>query len=476
MIYAVDTLPANPEAERMALGALMLNNGLAPQVLYQTEPEDYSVESNRIFFLAMRAIERGSGDRVINPLTLQDELVKAGNLERVGGSAAIGVLCDGVPLFSDVSPYIRLIKECSTLRKAAKLGNWLFKAALSQDARPDDMLSLLRAKVDELAEDQAADDLISSETAVARAMADLEGRWENKGAVVGLSSGFPDLDKVLLGFRGGKYYTLAAGTGVGKTTLALNFGQRIVSASPERVGLVISLEMSTEELTVKTLSTFTQIDAYRIETGDLTPHEKQFVREKAEEIKALPLEYVEGFSKVTANSLVARVAKVRRKHKRLDFLIVDYLQLLDSDEKRENEHLRLSEISRTLKRIAIMYNIPVIVLSQLNREFSKRANKDYQLSDLRGSGSIEQDSDVVMFLMPQDWEDEENPGRRLFIAKHRGGKKNVTINLVFFGEQSRFESAAFAPPPPVNGRNGHYPTKKQKAKAAAAEFIEEAGW
>lgn len=487
MIYEVEKLPSEPEAERMALGCALLDNGLAPQVLYQMAPEDYSVESNRLMFLAMRAIDRGdlSGSRAINPLTLQAELAKDGNLDRVGGPSAIAALFDGVPRFSDVSSYVRLIKDAAALRKAAHLGNWLFKASLANDVRLDEMLSLLRVKVDELTEDQAADDLISSEVAVTRMMANLEERWQNGGSMVGLSSGFPDLDKVLLGFRGGKYYTLAAGTGIGKTTLALNFAQRIVSEQgPDghRVGLVISLEMDTDELNIKTLSTFTQISAYKIETGDLTDHERRFVREKAEEIKALPLEYVEGFSKVTANSLTARVAKVKRKYKRLDFLIVDYLQLLDSDEKRENEHMRLSEISRTLKRIAIRYNIPVIVLSQLNRDFSKRANKDYQLSDLRGSGSIEQDSDVVMFLMPQDWDDEENTARRLVIAKHRGGKKNVEISLVFFGEQSRFESAAQdyqvaearQPERAHAGRNGFTP--KQKARAAAAEFVEEAGW
>jgi|SRR5882672_1748897 len=478
----------------MALGCVMLDNGLAPQVLYQTAMEDYSVESHRLIFLAMRAIDRGdlNGNRVINPLTLQSELEKAGNLERVGGPVAITGLFDGVPRFSDISPYVRLIKDAAILRKSAYLANWLFGESTANDARVADLLPLLRVKVDELTEDQIIDDLISSEAATSRAMLELEQRWEAGSGMIGLPSGFPDLDKVLLGFRGGKYYTLAAGTGIGKTTLALNFGQRIVSeAGPDgpRVGLIISLEMSTDELMIKTLSTFTQLNAYRIETGDLTDQEKEFVREKAEEIKRLSIEYVEGFSRVTANSLAARVAKVRRKYKRLDFLIVDYLQLLDSDDKRENEHLRLAEISRTLKRIAIMHNIPVIVLSQLNREFSKRANKDYQLSDLRGSGSIEQDSDVVMFLMPQDWEDQENPGRRLVIAKHRGGRKDVAINLVFFGEQSRFESAAVEAHPAgkpersrerVNGDGN----RSRKAKSGEKkerpgdwkQYAEEAGW
>lgn len=474
MIYQVDKLPANVEAERVLLGNVLLDNGAIPQALYQLSADDMSVDSNRIVFTAMRALD--AKKRAVDVLTLQAELVADGFLERIGGPAYIASLFDGVPRLGNLGEYVRLLKEASMRRKAMKVGNWLFQAALDDGAEPDSLLATLDAKVEELREGQAADDLISSESAVARTMEDLERRWESGGSVIGLASGFPDLDRVLLGFRGGKYYTLAAGTGIGKTTLALNFACRMV-ADDQRVGLVISLEMSTDELTVKTLSTFTKINAYKIETGDLSVHEKQFVREKAEEVKRLSLEYVEGFSKVTATSLAARVAKVRRKHGRLDFLIVDYLQLLDSDERRENEHLRLSEISRTLKRIAIMHNIPVIVLSQLNREFSKRANKDHQLSDLRGSGSLEQDSDVVLFLMPADWDDEDNPGRRLFIAKHRGGKKNTTINLMFFGEQSRFESAAIEHSQiEKKPANSYRAVKKQKAKAEVAEFLEESGW
>ncbi len=455
MLYPVDVLPANLEAERLTLGCVILDNGVAPQVIPVLDVDAYSFEANRLIFTAMRNLYRDN--RAINPLTLQEELRRTGEIESVGGAAYLASLFDGAPRFSDVTSYVCIVQEKATRRRAMRLANWLFNEAQGVDVRVEDLLASLSGKVAELQEGQAADDLISSQSAVERTMEEIELRWTTGREIIGLPTGFPDLDRTLRGLRGGKYYTVAACTGLGKTTLALNFADNIArNPGPDggRVGLIISLEMSVDELTVKQLSTATRIDADAIETGKLNETAKASVREAAELLKRIPIEYVEGFAKVTAGSLMARVEKVRRKHKRLDFLVVDYLQLLDADERKENEHQKLSEISRTLKRIARMYNIPVIVLSQLNREYAKRANKDHQLSDLRGSGSVEQDSDVVMFLMPQDWADEENPGRRLFIAKHRGGKKNVTIPLVFFGAQSRFESAAITPTAEPDGLGG----------------------
>jgi replicative DNA helicase len=445
VIYSVDKLPANPDAERLSLGCVILDNGVAPQALHELSAEDYSVESNRKIFLAMRDLDGKS--RAINPLTLQTRLQEKGELEAVGGPAYIASLFDGVPRFGDIREYVKLIKDAGLKRKAAYLGNWAFKSAVDGEASAEDLIAMLSAKVEELQEGQIVDDLISSEDAVSKAMTELEKRWQEGNKIIGLESGFPDLDRHLLGFRPGKYYVLAAGTNIGKTTLALNIANNFVSKpgpDGDRVGLIISLEMTTDELTIKALSTITRIDSYRIETGDLSDGEKQQVREAGERLKQLRLEYVEGFSKVTAGSIAARVMRIRRKHKRLDFLVVDYLQLLDSEDKRENEHARLTEISRTLKRICLKFNIPVIVLSQLNRKHAdrKEGGKDYRLDDLRGSGSIEQDADVVLFLMPQDWNDEENPGRRLHCGKHRGGKKHFTVDMVFFGNQSRFESAA----------------------------------
>ena len=435
----LENWPANRTAEQMILGVIILDNGTAPQAFADLSPDDFDFAPHRYIFHAMRSLDRKG--RGIDPLTLADELRLADKLDETGGPAFIASLFDGVPRFSDIRAYVKLVKDASTLRHALRLSAWIRAEAQAFDVNAEEFVQRLMGKVNELEQAKTVNDLVTSEQAANRTMVELEERWQQKGVLPGLSTGFPDLDKHILGLRP-KYYVLAAGTSIGKTTLALNFGNNIVTNDAEAVGLIITLEMSVEELGVKTLSTNTRIDSYDIETGNLSDDQKDEIRKASQVIARLPIEYVEGFSPVTAQSIANRVEMVKRKKGRLDFVIVDYLQLLDSDGKHENENIKLTDISRTLKRISLKHKIPVIALSQLSRDHMKRADHDYILSDLRSSGSIEQDADVVLFLMPEDWTDATDPRRRLKIAKQRGGKRDVTVNLVFFGNQSRFESAA----------------------------------
>lgn len=450
----VDKLPANPEAERLVLGCVILDNGLAPQVLHELSNDDFSSASNRYVFSAMRELDRRN--RRIDPLTVIEELTLANVINDVGGPAYVSHLFDGVPRFSVLTEYVRVIRECSLRRKAMKLANWIMVEAQSDDRRFEDLIEAANRQVEELHNHAQVNDLVGASDAVDRTMRQVEERWRTGQDIIGLSTGFDDLDRHLLGLRGGKYYVIAAAPGMGKTTLALNIADRITSdrRDGQRVGLVISLEMPVEELTIKMIATRTKLDTYGIETGRMHESERQLVREAAENLKkSVLLDFVEGFGRVTAQGLIARVNKVKQRHGRIDFLVIDYLQLLDTDSAKDSEYLKISEISRTIKRICVQANIPVIVLSQLNRKYADRTDKDYRLADLRGSGSIEQDADVVLFLMPEDWTSEDDPRRRLKIAKHRGGRKDVTINLVLFGDQSRFESAPAEGADPVYAKN-----------------------
>ena len=475
--------PQNLQAEQFILGAVILDNGVAPQALHELSADDFFSEAHRRVFRAMRELE--SRNEAINPLTLQEEMRKLESLDAVGGPAFLASLFDGVPRFSDIRDYVRLVKEASLKRKAINTARWLSNEAFAPDTRVDELLASLREKIADLEDGRIVDDLISTDDAVTRTMAALEESWESGRVVRGLSTGFPDLDKTLLGLQGGKYYVLAAGTGIGKTALALSIANSIIEAEPEKAGLIISLEMPVDELVRRRLANATRIDSYSIETGALNDAEKNYVREKAEALRRVTIDYVEGFSKITASSIASRVQRVKRKYGRVDFLVIDYLQLLDSDNRSENENARLTEISRAIKRITLNFNIPVIVLSQLSRQHATRANKDYVLSDLRGSGSIEQDADVVLFLMPENWDDVEAPGRRLVVGKHRGGKPHVTIPLVFFGSQYRFESGtrgdegdpfAHEAAPYDYSQNGNGNgagkklTKKERIKAAEDDY------
>lgn len=438
------TLPANQDAERMILGVILLDNGVAQQAIGELAPGDFYSPRNRLAFSAMRRLfHKGSG---VDPLTMGAELRLMGK-ETECDQAFIASLFDGVPRFSNIASYVQMVRDAAILRRAVHLGNWLMGEASARDIETDVLLDRLRQRVEELEASRIVDDLISSEEAVERTLTQLQQQWESGGELLGMPTGLCDLDRRLSGIRRGKYILLAGTPGMGKTTLALNWANNFELSAPEGekpVGLVITLEMPVEELKVKLLSVRTSIPTDRIETGRLSDHERAAIRTAASDLATMHVEYIEGFSRVTANGIMARVGKVKRKYGRIDYLVIDYLQLLDGEDggkQDNNENAKLTEISRILKRITIQEGIPVIALSQLNRAWATRSNKDPELSDLRGSGSMGQDADIVIFIAPEDHANPDEPGRKLLTRKFRGGQTGVD-HVVFFGAQSQFANAA----------------------------------
>lgn len=441
------TLPANQDAERMILGVILLDNGVAQQAIGELAPGDFYSPRNRTAFSAMRRLfHKGSG---VDPLTLMGELRLMGK-EVECDMAYVASLFDGVPRFSNITAYVQMVKDAAILRRAIHLGNWLIGEASARDIETDVLLDRLRQRVDELDASRIVDDLISSEEAVERTLTQLQQQWESGGELLGMPTGLCDLDRRLSGIRRGKYILLAGTPGMGKTTLALNWANNFELIAPEGekpVGLIITLEMPVEELKIKLLSVRTSIPTDRIETGRLNDQERAAIRTAASDLATMHVEYIEGFSRVTANGIMARVGKVKRKYGRIDYLIVDYLQLLDGEDggdggkQDSNENTKLTEISRILKRITVQEGIPVIALSQLNRAWATRSNKDPELSDLRGSGSMGQDADIVIFIAPEDHANPDEPGRKLLTRKFRGGQTGVD-RVVFFGAQSQFANAA----------------------------------
>lgn len=441
-----ETQAYNLEAERVLLGNVMLDNACIPQVLWQLSASDFSLERHRLVFNAMRRLDQQK--RAVDPLTVQEDLTHA---EQIAFQATPGAvtpleiaeLLNGVPRLTKLNEYVEQVRGASIKRHALNIGNWLRNEASDISTRPDELVASLRAKVDELSATQFVGDIVTTETAIDRTMQELEERWAAGRKLIGLNTGFDDLNYLTGGLRGGRLYTIAAPPGMGKTTFALNLAQNAIGYCESGVlpvGAIITLEMSVEEVTIKQLATFTRIDVQRIEMGIFRGDERRRFDEAVTLLRRLPVSYVENFSRVTAGSIAARVEQIRAEHKRIDFLIVDYLQLLDSDAPRESEVARLTEITRTLKRLAVQYKIPVIALSQMSRD-GVNWSQEPQLKHLRGSGSIEQDSDVVMFIWPSDPNDPEGMMKKLLIKKQRGGPKGV-VELVFFGSQSRFEAAA----------------------------------
>lgn len=438
------TLPANQDAERMILGVILLDNSVASQAIGELAPGDFYSPRNRLAFSAMRRLTNKATS--IDPLTMGAELRLMGK-EVECDMAYIASLFDGVPRLSNIAAYVQMVRDAAILRRAIHIGNWLIGEASARDIETDVLLDRLRQRVDELDASRIVDDLISSEEAVERTLTQLQQQWDSGGELLGMPTGLCDLDRRLSGIRRGKYILLAGTPGMGKTTLALNWANNFELSAPEGekpVGLVITLEMPVEELKVKLLSVRTSIPTDRIETGRLSDQERASIRTAASDLATMHIEYIEGFSRVTANGIMARVGKVKRKYGRIDYLVIDYLQLLDGEDggkQDNNENAKLTEISRILKRITIQEGIPVIALSQLNRAWATRSNKDPELSDLRGSGSMGQDADIVIFIAPEDHANPDEPGRKLLTRKFRGGQTGVD-HVVFFGAQSQFVNAA----------------------------------
>lgn len=444
----MQSLPANPEAERMIIGCSMLEPGLLPYVISDLAEADFSLPTLGAVFRALKSLHLSHTD--VNPATVMDAIQRYEASKGVTTGvthANLAETYDGCPRFSrpeSIQAYMKLVKEAALRRKLIRYAEVLSVQAAQPDANPQELVLQLSTKGQELAQNTALlNDLVTTENAISRTFEFLENSWAKGGDCLGLSTGFVDLDKNLLGLQPG-VYVIAAGTGVGKTTFTLNIVNHLLleatKKGEKRVGALVSMEMGVESLTIKMLATRARLSTRDIRRGTLNAQQRQELMRAGQELAAQGLHFVEGFNAITPGAIAAKVEHLRATHGRLDFLVVDYLQLLDSDNGGSGDYAAVTEISRRMKQLSHRYQIPILLISQLSRNYTNRTNRDYQLSDLRGSGAIEQDANVVMFLMPRDWDDETNPERRLVIAKDREGAKNITIPLLFIGEQSRFES------------------------------------
>ena len=444
-------LPSNPEAERMIVGCAMLDSGLIPYLVSDLSASDFFRPTMAAMFTAIRELHLAGSD--VNPVTVVTEILRRESLSGSGASgvnhAVVAETLDGVPRFSrpeSVKSYVEAVRRTALQRRILRYAEALSVNAVQRDVDPAELLMEMSQAARNMGENTTLfTDLIDTKSAMERTLLKLEESWGREDDLLGLSTGFIDLDQHLLGLQPG-VYVIAAGPNIGKTTFVLNVVNNILLEAQRknevRVGAIISMEMGVESLSVKLLATRARLSTRDIKRGNLTREQQGELLEASVAFKRQPLHFVEGFASITPSAIAAKLEHLRATHGRLDFLVIDYLQLLTSD-AGGSEYQAISEISREMKRLSHRYKIPILLVSQLSRKYADRSTKDYQLTDLRGSGAIEQDADVVMFLMPRDWENESNPERRLVIAKDREGAKYVTIPLIFFGEQSRFESASF---------------------------------
>ncbi len=439
-------MPQNLEAERALLGSVLLDNSALNVALETLNKDDFFSDSHRLMFEKMVAISERN--RTIDLVTLAEELSKDGLLEKTGGAAYLAALTDGVPVgtAASISEYARIVKEKSIIRKLINASNNVIARCLEASDEPEALIDLAQSQVFEIAEQKVPSGFMGVKDIVKSSFGTIDVLFDRGKSVTGVETGFIDLDNMTSGLQPGELIILAARPSLGKTALALNIASHAaINGNP--VG-VFSLEMSKESLLIRLLCAEARIDSHKLRTGFSSRDDWGKMMQALGRLAEAPL-YIDDSPALSIMQIRARARRMKAE-KGLGLIIVDYLQLITGAGRFENRTQEVSYISRSLKSIAKELHVPVLALSQLSRAPEERPGHRPQLSDLRESGSIEQDADVVLFIFRQDYykrsEEEGEAGEpqgksELIIGKQRNGPTG-NVPVVFIKRYARFENAS----------------------------------
>lgn len=429
-------LPANIDAERSVLGALLLNDDHLALVVELLMPDDFYSPSHRIIYETM--LELSKNLKRIDVVTLQDELVKRGTLESIGGVVYLISLQEDIPGLGMIEQHARLIKEKAVLRELIGSATSIISSCYNQDERQiESVLDQAEKTIFAISNKRASQSFVQLNIWLKKTFQHLSDIKSSSRGITGIASGLRKLDEMTSGFQAGDLIVLAARPSMGKTALSLNIA--CSAATNNMVVGFFSLEMAAEQLVVRLLSSESGIAQQNIRNATISSQEWIELTNVAARLAERKL-FIDDTAMLSVIDLRAKVRKLKAEHN-LQLLIIDYLQLLHSTKRHENRHQEVSEISRSLKALAKEVGIPIIALSQLSRAVDSRMDKRPILSDLRESGAIEQDADLIMFLYrdivynPET----ENPSvAELIIGKQRNGPTG-TLHLHFARDLTRFE-------------------------------------
>jgi replicative DNA helicase len=437
--YLEKPLPSSPESERVILGAILLDNQLISQAIEKLSPEDFYSPLYRRIYRAMLSLFEQS--ERIDPILIGEELKKEGSIESIGGIAAITNLTYGLPHFSDLFDYSKVVKDKAIVRNLIKVCNQITSEALAEEEDAEDILDHAEQMIFALADERAKQGFAHvkpiAETVLAKVQ---EYAKRETHALTGLATGFRDLDEKTSGLQSTDLIIVAARPSMGKTALCLTLAQN-AAILEQAVVAVFSLEMSKEQLVMRMLSSEAKVDAHRFRTGYLTRDEWGRLAEAIGTLSEAHI-FIDDTPGISVLEMRAKTRRLAAEQKRLDLVVVDYLQLMSGSKRSESRQQEVSQISRELKALAKELNVPIVALSQLSRAPEARNPPKPMMSDLRESGSIEQDADVVAFIYREDYykPTEENAGiAELLIAKQRNGPTG-TVRLAFLKEFTRFEN------------------------------------
>ena len=431
------TLPHSHEAERTVLGAVLVDNQAFNSAAELLTKEDFYRDAHRRIFDAMAALAERS--QPIDLVTLKDELVRESALEAVGGAAYLAALVDGVPRITSVEHWSRIIKEKAVLRNLIHAGNRIVQSCYEGEDEAAALLDQAEQSIFGIAEKRIRAGFASMREIVKESFRTIDQLSQSKDVVTGLATGFVDIDEMTSGLQKGDLVIVAARPAMGKTSFCLNIAQHVSMRIGETVGL-FSLEMSKEQLALRLLCADARIDAHRLRTGKLNEKDWARLAKSYNDLSQSRL-FIDDSATISPLEMRAKCRRLKAEHG-LALIIVDYLQLVTSAGRSENRQQELSAISRSMTGLAKELGCPVIALSQLSRAPEARTDRRPQLSDLRESGAIEQDADIVMFIYREEEykPSDENRGiAEIIIGKQRNGPTG-SRKLAFIKEFTRFEN------------------------------------
>ena len=438
------TLPHNLDAEKSVLGAILIHNDAFNHAAELIDSRDFFRDAHRRIFDKMIALsERGDA---IDFITLKEELSRSGELDDCGGPSYIAALSDGVPRSANVEYYARIVKEKATLRNLIHAATKILTEAYEAEQEPAVLLDDAERAIFAIAERQIREGFVPLRDLVQNSFTTIERLQQHKGLVTGVPTGFVDLDEMTSGLQPSDLILVAARPAMGKTSFVLNIAQHVGTSTDMTVGF-FSLEMSKEQLFMRLLTAEARIDAHRFRTGYLS--EKDYGRlSQALGTLAEAHVYIDDSASIGVLEMRAKARRLQKEHG-LHLLVIDYIQLMSGRGRFESRQQELATISRSLKGLAKELNVPIVALSQLSRAPETRSEHRPQLSDLRESGALEQDADLVMFIFREEQyrTDDGQPNTdvegvaEIIIGKQRNGPTG-TVKLAFIKEHTRFENLA----------------------------------
>ena len=430
------TPPHNLEAEQAVLGSIMIDPDAIHKVMSQLNGADFFVERHRWVWEAAVAIT--DRHQPVDYVALVDELERQRKLDEVGGSGYIASLINLVPTAAHIETYAQIVERTSVLRKLIGAAGQIAALAQRNEGELDDIIDEAEQAIFAVSQHKLQKDLVPIRFFLDQVHDNVQYLQDHRGEFVGVPSGFSALDKTLGGLQTSDLIIVAARPSIGKTSFALNIAQNAATHLPRKTVAIFSLEMAGEQIVQRLIANMTGIDGQRLRLGQINEEEFERMTEAIGRLSEAPI-YIDDSPAAMPNEIRSKSRRLYAE-RGLDLIVIDYLQLMRSSARSENRVQEIANISRSLKALARELKVPVIAISQLSRAVESRPDKHPQLSDLRESGSLEQDADVVMFLYREDAYDKQTERPNIIeviIAKHRNGPTGM-VELHFNRAQSRF--------------------------------------